>query len=154
MPELPDIVVYIEALRARLPGQPLERIRLGNPFIIRTIEPAPKDHVLYTNLRDKLAAESPVARYVAKWVESFPLWDEIAAAVWLEPSLVSRTEKLAVGVDTGGDGAGYGNTLSWPAGQGPGRGERDIEVVFDVDVPRLEQLVLARLTAAAPADGR
>ena len=43
MPELPDIVVYIDALQARLLGQPLERIRLGNPFIIRTIEPAPKE---------------------------------------------------------------------------------------------------------------
>ena len=39
MPELPDIVVYIEALTPRVVGQPLERIRLANPFIIRTIEP-------------------------------------------------------------------------------------------------------------------
>ena len=43
MPELPDIVVYIEALTPRVAGQPLERIRIGNPFIIRTIEPAPSE---------------------------------------------------------------------------------------------------------------
>ena len=39
MPELPDVLIYIEALQPRIVGQPLERIRLGNPFVIRTIEP-------------------------------------------------------------------------------------------------------------------
>ena len=39
MPELPDITVYIEALQARLLGQTLEKIRLGNPFLLRTFEP-------------------------------------------------------------------------------------------------------------------
>ncbi|HEX9454581.1 MAG TPA: DNA-formamidopyrimidine glycosylase family protein [Candidatus Binatia bacterium] len=39
MPELPDITIYIEALEARLIGQPLEKIRLGNPFLLRSFEP-------------------------------------------------------------------------------------------------------------------
>ena len=39
MPELPDITIYIEALQARLLNQPLEKIRLGNPFLLRTFEP-------------------------------------------------------------------------------------------------------------------
>ena len=39
MPELPDITTYIEALEARVIGQPLERVRIGNPFIVRTPEP-------------------------------------------------------------------------------------------------------------------
>jgi formamidopyrimidine-DNA glycosylase len=43
MPELPDVIVYIEALTPRVVGQPLERIRLGNPFIIRTMQPAPAE---------------------------------------------------------------------------------------------------------------
>jgi formamidopyrimidine-DNA glycosylase len=41
MPELPDIVVYLEALAPRVLRQPLERFRIGNPFLVRTIEPAP-----------------------------------------------------------------------------------------------------------------
>jgi formamidopyrimidine-DNA glycosylase len=41
MPELPDVVVYLEALTPRVIGQPLERFRQGNPFVVRTIEPAP-----------------------------------------------------------------------------------------------------------------
>ena len=43
MPELPDIALYLEALAARIVGQPIERLRLGNPFVVRTIDPAPAD---------------------------------------------------------------------------------------------------------------
>jgi formamidopyrimidine-DNA glycosylase len=39
MPELPDITVYLDALAARVLQQPLERLRIGNPFIVRSIEP-------------------------------------------------------------------------------------------------------------------
>lgn len=39
MPELPDVTVYIERLRPRIEGQPLERIRLVSPFLLRSVEP-------------------------------------------------------------------------------------------------------------------
>ena len=43
MPELPDVELYIHALKPRILNQPLERFRIGNPFIVRTIEPRPED---------------------------------------------------------------------------------------------------------------
>ncbi|MEP6920479.1 MAG: DNA-formamidopyrimidine glycosylase family protein [bacterium] len=39
MPELPDIVVYIEALEQRILGAVLERVQLGSPFLLRTANP-------------------------------------------------------------------------------------------------------------------
>jgi len=39
MPELPDIVVYIEALNKRITGRKLERVRLESPFLLRTAVP-------------------------------------------------------------------------------------------------------------------
>lgn len=39
MPELPDVVVYIEALEPRVLGRRLERVRLGHPFLVRTPDP-------------------------------------------------------------------------------------------------------------------
>lgn len=39
MPELPDIVVYVEALDRRIVGQPLLRVRLASPFLLRTAVP-------------------------------------------------------------------------------------------------------------------
>jgi len=41
MPELPDVELYVGALRDRILARPLERLRVGNPFVIRTIEPSP-----------------------------------------------------------------------------------------------------------------
>ena len=39
MPELPDIVVYIEALEKRILGQTLEHVRLASPFLLRSVDP-------------------------------------------------------------------------------------------------------------------
>ena len=39
MPELPDISAYITALESRVVGQPLRRVRLASPFLLRTVEP-------------------------------------------------------------------------------------------------------------------
>jgi formamidopyrimidine-DNA glycosylase len=39
MPELPDITVYVEALERRVAGQPLERVKLASPFVLRSFDP-------------------------------------------------------------------------------------------------------------------
>ena len=39
MPELPDVELYLHALRPRLIGRRIERVRIGNPFIVRTYDP-------------------------------------------------------------------------------------------------------------------
>src|SRR5437899_10330574 len=39
MPELPDVVVYIEALEARIAGARLERARVASPFLLRSVDP-------------------------------------------------------------------------------------------------------------------
>jgi formamidopyrimidine-DNA glycosylase len=39
MPELPDIVAYVGALESRIVNQPLERVRLASPFLLRTTQP-------------------------------------------------------------------------------------------------------------------
>ena len=40
MPELPDVVVYIERLQPRIGGQTLERTRIVSPFLLRSVDPA------------------------------------------------------------------------------------------------------------------
>src|SRR5437867_1200426 len=39
MPELPDIVVYLEALQSRVVGERLERVRIASPFLLRSVDP-------------------------------------------------------------------------------------------------------------------
>ena len=39
MPELPDIAAYISALETRIVAQPIHRVRLASPFLLRTAQP-------------------------------------------------------------------------------------------------------------------
>jgi formamidopyrimidine-DNA glycosylase len=39
MPELPDVELYLESLRPRVLGKTLERVRVANPFVLRSVEP-------------------------------------------------------------------------------------------------------------------
>ncbi len=43
MPELPDVTVYVEALRARIHGRTLRAVRIANPFVLRSVQPLPAD---------------------------------------------------------------------------------------------------------------
>ena len=43
MPELPDIELYLHALRPRLIGHTLERVRIASPFLLRTFDPPLRD---------------------------------------------------------------------------------------------------------------
>lgn len=41
MPEYPDLTVYLECLERAALGQVLQGVRVGNPFVVRTVEPKP-----------------------------------------------------------------------------------------------------------------
>ena len=51
MPELPDVELYLHALRSRIVGHPLRRIRIASPFLLRTVDP-PLDAVYGRIVRD------------------------------------------------------------------------------------------------------
>ena len=51
MPELPDVVVYIDALKARIVGRPLQRLHLISPFVLRSVAP-PIDALTGRAVRD------------------------------------------------------------------------------------------------------
>jgi len=120
----------------------------------RRITVVPTDATTATKLTPELlqkatSSATPVARYTARFGQAgFPMWDEVAAAIWLDPSIATRRERLAMDIDID-HGANYGATLSWPAGKGPALGEPDVEVVFNIDVPRLEALFVRLISAPA-----
>src|ERR1700731_2426031 len=63
---------------------------------------------------------TPAAQYVAKYATPGYLWDELAAAAWVDPSMIAKWQKLYIDVNANFDAA-YGNTLSWPPGKQPGK---------------------------------
>lgn len=43
MPELPDLTVYLECIERKALGRPLRRLRIGNPFVLRSVTPRPAE---------------------------------------------------------------------------------------------------------------
>jgi len=68
MPELPDLTVYTEALRHRILGQRLERLRINSPFLLRTVEPA-----IETALRRRVTEIRRIGKRIAIGLED-DLW--------------------------------------------------------------------------------
>lgn len=99
------------------------------------------------------AGDAPFDHYLGRFGQAYPLWDEAAVAVWLDPSLIRSKTQLFVDVDTSFT-AGYGTTLSWSARPGPDQDQTPVNVVLALDVPRLNKLVVRLLTAAHPASLR
>ena len=100
-------------------------------------------------IRKVSGGKAPFDRYLGRYGQVYPLWDETAVAVWLDPSLIKREITLRVDIDSSFT-ANYGSTLSWPAASAPGLGERPVQVVFAVDVSKLNSLLVRLLTAAKP----
>ncbi|MBA2706484.1 MAG: formamidopyrimidine-DNA glycosylase, partial [Gemmatimonadaceae bacterium] len=39
MPELPDVTVYVECIASKITGRRLEKLRIANPFLVRSVDP-------------------------------------------------------------------------------------------------------------------
>ena len=77
-------------------------------------------------------------------VSGFPLWDEGAAAMCLDPTVAKKTKQVLMDIDIG-HGANYGSILSWPVGRGPDLGEPVVTVVDAFDLPKLQALYVKEL---------
>lgn len=119
----------------------------------RRITVVPVDPSTATQLTPELltrlakSARPQVAKFIGTQEAGFPLWDEIAAGVFLDPGIIASRRTLFVDYDTQ-FGPGYGDTLSWSAGYEPKLGEQSAEVVLAIDPAKLEALMVR-----AMADG-
>ena len=110
------------------------------------VDPTTKTFFRAELIKRVAQGKAPFGAYIGKFGQSYPMWDELAVAVWIDPSVVTRRAALLVDVDTSFT-AGYGNTLSWPIGEGPGLGERVVQVVQDIDLAKFEALAVELLTS-------
>ena len=123
------------------------RIVLRAPW--KKLTMVPVDPSTATQLTPRLltamsTADTALARNTRTREPGFPLWDEIATAIWLDDALISASTDLYVDAVTD-FGANYGNTLSWSPGYQPGLGERLNTVVRSIDVQALEALMIERM---------
>jgi purine nucleosidase len=83
----------------------------------------PVDISIKTRLTKQMIAEiaranTPAAQYIAKYADEEYMWDELAAISWLDPTIITRTEKLYLDVSID-HGATYGDILAWAPGNQP-----------------------------------
>ena len=132
------------------------RIVLRAPW--KKIVCTPVDISVKTRLTSDLinrikAGDSPAARYIGKYAHQRGnynyLWDELAAAAWLDPSLIAKKETLFMDVDLD-HGAGYGNTLSWTERDKPRIEVQSIEVQDDLDLEKFYRMFVDLVTAQTP----
>ncbi len=92
------------------------------------------------------AATSPAAQYIAKFgSDKFPMWDDIAVGVFLDPTLAVKSREVAVDIDLD-RGANYGATLSWTAEKQPHLGEPTVTAILRIDAARTRSLFLKNIT--------
>jgi inosine-uridine nucleoside N-ribohydrolase len=81
------------------------------------------------------AVRTPVTMYLAKNASRLPLWDEVAAEIAIDPTLVTRKIDALMDVDVD-HGMHYGQTHVWPPQTAPHQGERVVTVILGFDIPR------------------
>jgi len=109
---------------------------------------------LTSELVDRIkASDSQAARYIGKYPHLRGnynyLWDELAAAAWLDPSLITKKKTLFMDVDLD-RGAGYGNTLGWSEKDKPETQMPTVEVQDDLDLEKFYTMFVELLTAPTP----
>jgi purine nucleosidase len=116
----------------------------------------PVDVSIQTRLTQSMLSEiararTPVARYLARYAHAGKtyLWDELAAAAWLDPSIITQEKTLYMDVDIG-HGATYGNTLSWLPEDRPQIGLRPARVQFHVNTAKFDRLFVDLMTQPTP----
>jgi inosine-uridine nucleoside N-ribohydrolase len=98
--------------------------------------------------------DSPAARYLTKYTTR-PLfsymWDELAAAAWLEPDIITRERYVFMDVDVN-HGPAYGDTLIWNDKDRPAIALQKVHAQMDVDFPRLQKKLTELLSKPAPGE--
>jgi purine nucleosidase len=100
------------------------------------------------------ASGRPIARYIAKFYQSGPgadiMWDELAAAAWIDPTLITKRETRYLSVNLN-RGAGYGDTLTWFEKDKPAAPVRPVEIQTDLDKEKFDRMFVSLMSAPTPA---
>jgi inosine-uridine nucleoside N-ribohydrolase len=97
---------------------------------------------------DQIAtSHNPAAQYIAKYSQDrYYLWDELAAAAWLDPTIITAERRLYLDVDLS-RGATYGDTLAWTEESKPSLDLQLVHVQQDLDLDRFTRMFVALMQA-------
>jgi purine nucleosidase len=113
-----------------------------------------KTHVTPAMMKQIEASGTQLAHYVARFAMFNPgadiMWDELAVAAWINPTLITKRETRYMDVDLE-QGAGYGNTLTWTEKDKPKLARQPVEIQVDLDTQKFYQMFVSLMTAPTPS---
>jgi purine nucleosidase len=112
---------------------------------VTTVDISVKTHMSQAMIDEIAKAGTPSAKYIGKWADEEFLWDELAAAAWIDPTIITKEEMLAMDIDIS-HAAGYGNTLVWLPENAPGLGEQVVHVQTDLNLEKFNKMVIELLS--------
>ena len=124
----------------------------------QTIICTPTDISVKTRLTPEIIKQidssgTPLAHYVAQYYQPGPgadfMWDELAAAAWIDPTIITQTETRYMGVDVD-KGAGYGHTLTWSDRNKTEIARPKVEIQVELDKEKFYAMFVRLLSAPVP----
>jgi purine nucleosidase len=121
----------------------------------RKITCTPVDISIKTRFTPEMAKRidrsgTPLAHYIARFYQPGDgndyMWDELAAAAWIDPSLITKSETRYLSVDIG-HGAGYGNTLTWTERDKPKTAVQPVSIQVDLDDQKFNEMFVSLMSA-------
>ncbi len=113
-----------------------------------------KTHLTPAMIRQIQVSGTPLAGYVARYFQTGQggeyMWDELAAAAWIDPSLITKREVRYMSVDLD-RGAGYGNTLTWTEKDKPKITMHLVEIQVDLDTEKFYQVFVRLMSVPTPS---
>ncbi|MDE1163771.1 MAG: nucleoside hydrolase [Acidobacteriaceae bacterium] len=114
-----------------------------------SLKTRPDPEVLDGLAKAHSAAAEYVTKYTRRPVMINYLWDELAAAAWLDPKIITREQVAYMDVDTMA-GPNYGDTLTYSEDAKPALPLNMVHAQMDVDLPRLQKYLVELLSKPAP----
>ena len=107
---------------------------------VTTVDVSIKAPFTQKMLDDISQSQSPTARYIAAWSQQrYYLWDELAACAWLDPTLITKEQRIYMDVDLS-RGPTYGDTLTWTEKLKPATSVRLVHAQVDLDLARFQKM--------------
>jgi inosine-uridine nucleoside N-ribohydrolase len=92
-------------------------------------------------------AQSPAARYIAAWSKAGSyMWDELAASVVIDPSLITEEKVLYMDVDLS-HGPSYGETLTWSEELKPVTATRTVHAEMSVNLDKFQKMFVGLMVS-------
>jgi purine nucleosidase len=107
---------------------------------------------LTKEMLEKLShTQSAAAQYIGRYTRKPGdyLWDELAAAAWLDPSLITRERYVYMDVSLD-KGISYGDTLVWSDEDKPELDLQKAHVQMDVDWPKFQSMFMQLMSSPTP----